>query len=97
MLHYNTCRKLRYNIDNDPDCIINLANNPQYRERKDMLKVQLFNELKEQGDPRMFGNGDVFDRYPYADTKDTAFYERYMRGEKLNAGWVNKSDFEREL
>lgn len=85
-----------YNIDNDPDCINNLANRPQYQERKDTLKVQLFNELKEQDDPRMFGKGDIFDGYPYADTKDTAFYERYIRGEKLPAGWVNKSDFEKK-
>jgi len=83
-----------YNIDKDSDCIINLANKPQYLEHKDILKAQLLRELKEQGDPRMFENGDVFDRYSYADTKNTAFYERYLRGEKLSTGWVNKSDFE---
>ena len=24
------------------------------------------------------------------------FYERYMRGEKLRAGWVNPTDFEKK-
>ena len=56
-----------------------------------------FKKLKEQGDPRMFGKEDIFDRYPYADTKDTSFYERYMKGEKLRAGWVNPGDFEMKL
>ncbi len=86
-----------YNIKNDPDCIVNLANDPEYKELETALKSQLFSELKEQGDPRMFGKGDVFDEYPYADTKDTAFYERYTRGEKLFAGWINKTDFETDM
>ncbi len=84
-----------YNINKDPDCIINLADKPTYQKLMEDMKEQLFTELKEQGDPRMFGKGDVFDHYPYADTKDTAFYERYMRGEELYTGWVNKSDFEK--
>ena len=86
-----------YNIEKDPDCIINLADKPAYQNLMKDMREQLFTELKEQGDPRMFGKGDVFDQYPYADTQDTSFYERYMRGEKLPSGWVNKSDFEKEL
>ena len=86
-----------YNIKKDPDCIVNLARKPEYAGIVTKLKTQLFTELKEQGDPRMFGKGDVFDEYPYADTKDTAFYERYMRGEKLPAGWINKTDFETDM
>jgi hypothetical protein len=30
------------------------------------LKAQLFNELKEQGAPRMFGRGAAFDQYGFA-------------------------------
>jgi len=62
---------------------------------KEKLKVQLFAELKEQGDPRMFGKGHLFDEYLYADKKTQNFYNRYMSGEKLNAGWVNETDFEK--
>ena len=50
--------------------------------------------LKAQGDPRMFGQGDVFDRYPHANAAHAGFYERYLRGEKLQAGWVSPTDFE---
>ena len=52
-------------------------------------------ELKRQGDPRIEGNGEVFDKYPYANPNQRNFYERYMRGEKPIAGWVLPSDFEK--
>jgi len=42
----------------------------------------------------MFGNGHIFDDYLYADEKHRDFYNRYQSGEKLDAGWVNQSDFE---
>jgi len=86
-----------YNIRKDPDCLENLAEKPELRDLKEQLKNQLFSELKKQGDPRMFGKGDVFDQYLYADEKHRNFYERYMKGEKLDAGWVNESDFERNF
>jgi hypothetical protein len=57
----------------------------------------LFATLKEQGDPRMSGRGEVFDRYPYANVQKD-FHRRYTSGElkKWITGWVNKSDFEKE-
>jgi N-sulfoglucosamine sulfohydrolase len=36
----------------------------------------------------------VFDEYRYSSSATDQFYERYMSGEKLRAGWVNESDFE---
>ncbi len=50
-------------------------------------------ELKAQGDPRMAGKGRIFDEY--APTSGDGFYEKFMRGENVNAGWVNKTDFEK--
>jgi hypothetical protein len=44
----------------------------------------------------MAGNGDVFDSYIYSNDADRNFYERYLAGEDVNAGWVNESDFEEE-
>jgi len=44
----------------------------------------------------MFGRGAIFDRYTYANPEQRNFYERFMRGEKVKAGWVNESDFEKE-
>ncbi len=84
-----------YRIDQDPDCVTNLAANPEYQHLKSRMKNQLFQELKRQGDPRMFGKGDVFDRYIYADDTTRGFYERFQKGESLKAGWVNPTDFEK--
>ncbi len=85
-----------YRIDQDPDCIRNLALSPEYVTLMASLQQKLFEELKAQGDPRMFGQGHVFDEYTYSQQETRGFYERYMKGEKVNAGWVNTSDFEKE-
>ncbi|MGE0760642.1 MAG: hypothetical protein AB7O38_26760 [Pirellulaceae bacterium] len=42
----------------------------------------------------MAGRGEVFDQYPHANPAHRHFYERYRRGEKLQAGWVLPTDFE---
>lgn len=54
-----------YNIILDPECLNNLAENPSYLKKKQTLKKELFAKLKRQEDPRMFGNGDVFDTYDF--------------------------------
>jgi len=52
-----------YRIQDDPDCLNNLAKNPVYAATKSLLRDQMVAELTAQGDPRMLGQGDVFDRY----------------------------------
>jgi hypothetical protein len=84
-----------YDIKKDPDCVYNLAVRSEFLELKKKLKEQLFEELKEQGDPRMFGRGHLFDGYLYQDKNTQGFYERFKSGEKLDAGWVNDTDFEK--
>ena len=86
-----------YDVSKDPDCIINLANDPKHRAVMQNLRRQMERELKAQGDPRMFGKGYLFDQYQYANPDGRNFYERFMRGEKLKANWVNESDFEKEV
>ena len=54
-----------YRIREDPDCLQNLAESPFYQDIRLRLYQQMVAELTKQGDPRMSGNGDVFDRYPY--------------------------------
>jgi len=85
-----------YDIKRDPQCMNNLAESPVYAEIKNRLRQQLTRELKSQHDPRMFGNGHVFEEYPYADAGQRHFYERYMAGEKIPTGWVSPTDFEKE-
>ena len=50
--------------------------------------------LKNQQDPRLTGNAGYFDTIPFVNRGNVRFYERYMKGEKVRAGWVNLSDFE---
>jgi arylsulfatase A-like enzyme len=86
-----------YRIDRDTDCLHNLAADPRLQETKRALREQLFRELKEQGDLRMVGQGQVYEAYPYRDAGTANFYDRFInRGEKVKAGWVNPSDFETE-
>lgn len=84
-----------YHVSVDPECMRDLAADPQQQERKARLKAQLMAELTQQGDPRVFGHGDQFDAYPYAGDAQRGFYERQMRGEKIRAGWVNPTDAEK--
>ena len=65
-------------------------------ERKERMKRLLFEELRKQQDPRVCGNGDIFDQYPFFQQSSSYFYERYMDGkiEKYQTGWVNPSDYE---
>lgn len=84
-----------YDISKDPDCLKNLAGEPAYQKELVALHDRLFTQLRAQGDPRMFGNGAVFDRYLYADKRSVHFYERYMKKDStLDWGWVNDSDFQ---
>lgn len=83
-----------YQVNVDEDCMTNLASNNQFQKIKTELKNILESELKKQNDPRMFGNGAVFDNYK--PDRNANFYERYMNGEKVKSGWINNTDFEKK-
>jgi arylsulfatase A-like enzyme len=50
-----------YDLTADPDCVRNIA--AESPEAVTALKTQLFATLRRQADPRVLGQGDVFDRY----------------------------------
>lgn len=52
-----------FDLAKDPDCVNNLAADPAYAPQATALREKLFAELKKQADPRILGQGDVFDRY----------------------------------
>ena len=85
-----------YNILTDPECIDNLAGNAEFLSLKESMNTQLVKELTNQSDPRIMGNGDIFDNYIYANDKSRDFYNRYMKGElsRKSAGWIDTTDFE---
>lgn len=85
-----------YNIITDPECINNLAGKSEFNPLLQALGSKLEEELKRQKDPRILGNGDIFDHYIYAEERTRDFYNRFMKGElsKVSAGWADSTDFE---
>lgn len=81
-----------YNIKTDPECLFNLVKDAKYAATVKGLKAQMFDELKSQGDPRMFGKGYLFDIYP--PTGGLNFYNYFLNGETPKTNWVNPSDYE---
>jgi len=56
-----------FDLSVDPDCVDNLlSGDGRYAAEAQKLKDRLFAELKAQNDPRMLGQGAIFDQYPTA-------------------------------
>lgn len=53
-----------YDMQNDPYCMNNMAEQTGYGQIKNDLRTMLEKALTEQKDPRMLGNGDIFESYP---------------------------------
>ena len=85
-----------YDLRADPDCVVNLASSEAAKTRLAALKTELQARLRAEGDPRMEGKGEVFDKYVHANKGHVGFYERFMKGEPLKAGWVSPTDFEKK-
>lgn len=85
-----------YNIKEDPFCMKNLAELTEYIDLKETLKNEMAEKLTQQGDPRILGMGDIFDNYEYQGAVQN-YYNRFMAGENVPAGWVNKSDYDSDL
>jgi hypothetical protein len=75
-----------FDLRRDPDCMTNLAETVSFVS----FQNRLFRELKQQGDPRMLGNGRIYDEYPYGNTANRNFYDQVMRGEKSTADKVKE-------
>ncbi|XOV94071.1 MAG: sulfatase [Bacteroidota bacterium] len=56
-----------YDINKDPDCVTNLATHPEFVSIIGELESKMNQILAEQEDPRILGNGDIFDFYPHRD------------------------------
>ncbi len=85
-----------YDLKADRDCTSNLADAPEQAARLKAMFEAMNAELKMQGDPRALGNGQVFDTYSVAAPAVRNFYERLMKGDRVKAGWVSETDFEKE-
>jgi len=71
-----------YDVSKDPECINNLALNPEHTERMKAMKQELFERLEQQGDLRMLGKGEWYERENiYWLEKERNYYSRFMKGE----------------
>lgn len=82
-----------YNIKKDPNCMVDLSEKSEYELLKQKMEKEMTIRLVEQEDPRMFGRGEVFDRYPDMSVA-YQFWNRTKAGEKVPSGWIDKTDFE---
>ncbi len=84
-----------YDISKDPDCVKNLIQNKTYAATLKAMQTEMETKLKAQGDYRMSGYGYLYEQAPLADERFKDFYKRYMGGEKIKAGWINETDYEK--
>ncbi len=84
-----------YNLKTDPDCVNNLSNDPSVKSLIQRMKKEMEAKLLAEGDLRMQGFGNVYEKYLGAEVN--GFYERFMKGEKIKTGWVEKTDFEKGM
>lgn len=82
-----------YNIMDDSYCIYNLADKQEYNSIKEKLRKEMFSKLVEQGDPRVFGFGEIFDIYSNVSPRNN-YYTRWKNGEKINPVGAVLTDFE---
>ena len=55
-----------YDLRNDPDNLVNVAEKPEYAETRKQLVERLMTVLTSTGDPRVSGGGTHFEKPPYA-------------------------------
>ena len=68
-----------FDLDADPYGTNNLA--PTQTAKCDELREELFAVLKAQEDPRMLGQGHIFDEYPHHNELLRGYYERWLATE----------------
>jgi hypothetical protein len=76
----------------------NLATEKEFKTVKEELINKMEAELKNQSDPRIFGNGDIFHNYYYTWDLYRNLYDRMInKGEEIVPMWINASDIETDV
>jgi len=81
--YYKLCFGFRpaeelYRLDKDPDCVTNLASDTSLAAVKDALRKEMEELLRKDQDPRILGNGAVFDTYKYVGPRKHS-YELWLK------------------
>lgn len=69
-----------YRVDQDPDCVNNLAYDPKFVDIKRQLRERMEQLLRQEGDPRMLGNAAFFDTIEYMGSRDHA-YDTWLKNQ----------------
>ncbi len=74
-----------FDLTSDPDCVQNLAADPVHQSALNTLRATLRAELQRQKDPRILGQGEIFDQYlsPRVDASTSASVRKANRKAKL--------------
>ena len=70
-----------YDIQRDPECVNNLANDLAYTETMDALRYRMMALLKTDQDPRALGQAAIFDTYKYVSGR-TKGYETWLKAQE---------------
>ena len=77
-----------YDIQKDPFCLNDLSEQANLNKIKAQLKTKLDQSLTTQGDPRLLGNGDIFDSYPRFGLMRP--FEGFKKRGKYNPAFIKK-------
>jgi len=69
-----------YDIQRDPECVNNLANDLAFEPTVGQLRYKMMGMLKDEGDPRALGNGAIFDTYKYVGGRAKG-YETWLKAQ----------------
>lgn len=62
-----------FRLQDDPECVRNLAQDPAYAAVMQELRERMFKMLRDEQDPRALGNGAIFDTYKYVASRAKAY------------------------
>jgi len=71
-----------YDIARDPECLKNLAADPKFAATKQELRAKMEAMLKEEKDPRVLGDGAIFDTYKYLGNRKGKGYAEWEARQK---------------
>ncbi len=84
-----------YDIQHDPECVNNLANDLAYGQTMDGLRYRMMGMLKDEQDPRALGQGAIFDTYKYVGGRAKG-YETWLKEQEARVAEELKAKTEEQ-
>ncbi|MGA9638790.1 sulfatase family protein [Flavobacterium sp.] len=86
-----------YDIKKDPFCVNNLALDANYSKLMANMNKAMTKQLIKENDPRILGNGDIFDHYLYYGDGVQNLYNNYMNGQPHKKGRIDPKDIDMDM